>query len=154
MFSTNSASPTMARRPVLALSFADVCISLTGALFNGSFPFQIDIRDRSGDTGADCLVGQSARVGFCDGFGVGYEIAGSGINGALLGPADTIFCAAIPLRLECNDYDFQLRGGISFRNGVSLVPTAVPEPDSLTLLMVLLGGMVVARRLRWSLRSC
>ena len=194
--------------PILAPFFADVDMSLSGAVFNGFFPFQnaiaitwtgasylgqtdgstqsfqIVIRDRSGDTGVagdfdlefnysgnlstdgmawesgdldggvNGLGGQSARVGFYDGFGAGYEIAGSGVNGALLGPADSFLCSSFPLRLECNDYDFQFRGGIPFQDGAPLVPTAVPEPDTLTLLMVLMGGMALARRLRWPLRAC
>jgi len=93
------------------------------------------------DGGTDGLGGNSARVGFWDGFGLGYEIDGSGINGALLG----VDCEGNPTALDCNNYFYEFRGGTPFTlDGTPLVDT--PEPEIALLLMAGFGAI------RWSRR--
>lgn len=90
------------------------------------------------DGGTDGFGGNSARVGFYDGFGLGYEIPGSGVPGALLGQD----CIDNPLALDCNNYFFQFRGGLPFQDGRALVP----EPGTLLLFGIGLVGLGFARR--------
>lgn len=93
------------------------------------------------DGGSNGVGGNSARVGFWDGLGLGYEIGGSGINGALLG----FDCLGNPTALDCNDYFYEFRGGTPFDlDGTPLVDT--PEPGIAMLLIAGLGAI------RWSRR--
>ena len=93
------------------------------------------------DGGSNGLGGNSARAGFWDGFGLGYEIDGSGINGALLG----FDCLGNPTALDCNDYFYEFRGGTPFTlDGTPLVDT--PEPEIALLLMAGLGAIGWTRR--------
>lgn len=94
------------------------------------------------DGGVNGFGGASARVGFYDGFGTGYEIAGSGVPGALTGGD----CLVNPLALNCNDYFFQFRGGLPYQDGRLLI--SVPEPGSLALFVTGLAIMVVGARRR------
>lgn len=80
------------------------------------------------DGGVNGLGGMSALAGFWDGLGMGYELPGSGVNGALLG-AD---CSSNALALSCNDYFFEFRGGTPyFLDGTPVF--AVWEPPVLAL---------------------
>jgi hypothetical protein len=54
--------------------------------------------------------GSSARVGVYDGAGLGFEVAGSGVPGALLG----IDCINNLTALACNDFSFQFQGGLPY----------------------------------------
>lgn len=81
------------------------------------------------DGGVNGLGGLSALAGFWDGAGLGYQLAGSGMNGSLLGGD----CIANPLALSCNTYDFDFINGIPhFLDGTPVF--AVPEPPLLALL--------------------
>lgn len=94
------------------------------------------------DGGVDGLGGDSARVGFWDGLGLGFEVEGSGINGALLGGD----CLLNPIALSCNDYFYEFRNGTPFDlDGNSLIDT--PEPEIALLLLAGLGAI------RWSRRK-
>ena len=93
------------------------------------------------DGGSNGLGGNSARVGFWDGFGLGFEIGGSGINGALLGTD----CLGNPTALDCNNYFYEFRGGTPFTlDGTPLVDT--PEPEIALLLMAGFGAIGWSRR--------
>ena len=131
--------------------FQIVIVDISGATGNaGDFRLEFNYAGGSegmiwetgdDDGGSNGLGGNSARVGFWDGFGLGYEIDGSGINGALLG-AD---CLGNPTALDCNDYFYEFRGGTPFTlDGTPLVDT--PEPEIALLLMAGLGAI------RWSRR--
>lgn len=73
------------------------------------------------DGGTNGLGGNSARVGLYDGAGLGFEVVGSGVPGALLGGD----CVANPLALSCNDYFYEFRDGIPFdENGIPLIDVA------------------------------
>lgn len=94
------------------------------------------------DGGVDGLGGTSARVGFWDGLGPGFEVDGSGINGALLGGD----CLLNPLALSCNDYFYEFRNGTPFTlDGTPLIDT--PEPEIALLLLAGLGAIRWSRRI-------
>ena len=95
------------------------------------------------DGGTNGLGGDSARVGFWDGFGVGFEVEGSGVNGALLGAE----CLENPFALSCNDYFYEFRNGTPYTlDGAPLIDT--PEPGSTALLLGGIGILAWARKRR------
>lgn len=96
------------------------------------------------DGGVNGFGGASARVGFYDGFGTGYEVAGSGVPGALTGEE----CETNPLALSCNDYFFQFRNGLPYQDGRLLI--SVPEPGSLALFVTGLACLLFGLRRRVS----
>jgi hypothetical protein len=96
------------------------------------------------DGGTNGLGGIAPRVGFSDGFGRVYEVAGSGENGLLLGRnAD---CLPGSLSLACNDYFFSFINGMPYLNGVPIFPNRVPEPMPVTLLLTGLAFLAMLRR--------
>jgi len=123
----------------------------------GDFTLELNYGDVDWETGNDDggVLGQAGTtgiapwVGFSNGAGLGFEVDGSGIAGALLSPdgaggQSDEFCLANPLSLGyCRDIAFQFIDGIPYIDGVavSLDQVSVPEPDSLWLL--LLGGLLL-----------
>lgn len=101
------------------------------------------------DGGVNGLGGIAPRIGFSDGRGRTFEVAGSGQNGALLSPTFSPQCEAGSLSVGCNDYFFDFIDGLPYRNGVPIFPTAVPEPTTAMLVMIALG-LAGLRGARWS----
>lgn len=100
------------------------------------------------DGGIDGLGGIAPRVGFSDGNGRVYEIAGSGTNGTLLFPDFAGACPPGSLSVGCNDYFFQFINGVPYLDGVPIFPNAVPEPASAALVLTSLGLLAALRRRR------
>jgi len=100
------------------------------------------------DGGTNGLGGIAPRVGFSDGAGRTYEVAGSGVTGALLSPPTIpgqLFCPPASVSLECNDYFFSFRNGLPYINDVPIFPAEVPEPGSAALLLTVLGLLLTRR---------
>ena len=95
------------------------------------------------DGGIDGVGGIPPRVGFGDGFGRTYEVPGSGVSGALYGEG-----CRTPLSLACNDYFFEFRNGLPYRDGVPIFPARVSEPTTMVLLLTALGLLVAVHRRR------
>jgi len=95
------------------------------------------------DGGVNGLGGIAPRIGFSDGFGRTFEVAGSGENGVLLNPSFDAPCAPGSLSVGCNDYFFEFIDGLPYRNGIPIFPTAVVEPGTaaLVLLALVLAGL-------------
>lgn len=101
---------------------------------------QWETGDASG--GTDGLGGESARVGWTNGAGDFFELAGSGVNGAFL---DGNLASGLVYNRLSSDQDG--RYVFNVRNGTVV---GVPEPGTL-LLMV--GGLVVLMLLRRTRRD-
>jgi hypothetical protein len=101
------------------------------------------------DFGVNGLGGIAPRVGFSDGFGRVYEVAGSGMNGELLSAGPFPNCPPGSASVGCNDYFFEFINGLPYRNGVPVFPTQVPEPASAALLLMALG-LLACRRRDWT----
>lgn len=142
-----AADPRRVSMQVVIIDISD----MTGVA--GDFRFEFNYEGGSGgmawetgdaDGGVNGLGGMSALAGFWDGAGLGYEIPGSGVNGALLGDA----CGPNSLALSCNDYFFEFRNGVPvFLDGTPVIdPAPVPEPGILALFGIGLAAMGLCRR--------
>jgi hypothetical protein len=85
----------------------DFVLELNHDEFTGGMLWETGDRDGPLKNG---FGGKSARIGVYDGAGLGFEVAGSGVPGALLGDD----CINNPTAPACNNYFFQFHGGLPF----------------------------------------
>jgi len=115
----------------------------TGA---GNFDFEFNydrIQWEAGslDGGLDGLGGISAAAGYSDGFGVSYQLAGSLVNGAFIdGGQDALVSHSLGGSGVPGRYDFQVR------NGDVTIPTPVPEPGTVSLVLLAAVGWLVLKQ--------
>ena|SRR6185312_15672442 len=93
------------------------------------------------DGGLDGLGGISAAAGYSDGFGVSYQLAGSLVNGALIdGGPDALVSHSLGGSGVPGRYDFEVR------NGNVAIPTPVPEPGTVSLVLLAAVGWLVLKQ--------
>lgn len=121
---------------------------------SGDFDFEFNIDDINWETGdasdgVNGLGGDSARVGWSNGSGSTFELAGSAVNGAFLnGGPSSLISNELNSDLSVGGttmgrYFFQVRNG-----NVVQPPSGVPAPGALTLFGFGLIGLGLARRKR------
>lgn len=145
---------------------------------SGSY-YQLNILDRSGDTGqiGDFDVEMSyttldggtgiafdqggAQVGFNNGDGQSFLVDGSGVAGAFVGTySDCFEPATSPTVLACANFGTAEEGGLlfQFRNGIAVnvpgTPDPVPTPGTFGLLFAALTLLTIRRRRARVSRGC
>lgn len=128
-------------RPAFCVSWSGVGVSFYGSTVDRLNNFQALIVDRSdsgsgnfdlifnygriewesgmNSGGIDGLGGNSARIGWSDGAGGSFELAGSGVAGSFLDGAETALIAGSRDSVQLGRYRFELRSGTAAAGGTA-----------------------------------